>query len=171
MILCLYMRCKEKINSFSNTTLLVYSCKRFPPNLNHNNIILFGGTLSNILTKIVMVDKKATSLQFKDHKIVNTKNNKLFEPEIKNNKIVKDYGLIIKMKSPFNSNLKLMIVAGCFDYGTFLSTSTLIEPDLVKRILKVVDSNDFEIVVSGDVIKGVPQTPIIEEEGIILREE
>lgn len=154
---------RELLSSFPNTSFQAYSCKRYPPYLNQNNIILFGGPISNDLVNDIMIEKKRTFLQFQDHTIINTKNNKRFEPKIRNNRITKDFGIIIKIKSPYNSNLNLIIVAGCFDYGTFLSGKILANPESAKEILRIVGTDYFEIVVSGDIIEGTPQTPVIED--------
>ncbi len=154
---------RELLSSFPNTLLHAYSCKRYPPYLNQNNIILFGGPMSNNLLKDIMIEKKKTFLQFQDHTIINTKNNKRFEPKIKDNRVIKDFGIIIKIKNPYNSDLNLIIVAGCFDYGTFLSAKMLTNPEGVKKISKIVGADYFEIVVSGDIIEGTPQTPVIED--------
>jgi hypothetical protein len=154
---------RNLLSSFPNTSLYACSCKRYPPYLDQNNIILFGGPISNSLVKKIMVEKNKTSLQFQDHTIINTKNNKRFKPEIRENKVIKDFGIIIKMKNPFNSNLNLIIVAGCFDYGTFLSGKALTNPESSKKILKIAGTNYFEIVVSGDIIEGIPQSPVIED--------
>ena len=75
------------------------------------------------------------------------------------------------MNSIFNPNLKLIIIAGCYDYGTYLASRALIEPDIIKEMVKIVGKNNFEIVVSGEIIEGVPQTPIIELGGIIIKGE
>lgn len=153
---------RELLSSFPNTRLYPFSCRRYPPYLNANSIVLFGGPISNSLVKIIMVEKKKTVLEFDDHTIVDRKNNKRFEPEVRDDRVVKDFGLVVRMKSPFNSQLDLMIVAGCFDYGTFLSARALIDPGSVKEILRTVGEGYFEIVVSGDVVDGTPQTPVIE---------
>lgn len=162
---------KELLSSFPKTIFRPYVSTNFPPNLNENNIILFGGPISNEITKRIMVDKEETFLKFRDHTLVNTKNNKTFEPEVRGNKVTKDYGIVIKMNSIFNPNLKLIIIAGCYDYGTYLASRALIEPNIIKKVMRIVGKNDFEIVVSGEIIEGVPQTPIIELDGIIIKGE
>lgn len=160
---------RSLLSSFPKTKLHTYSSKRFPPFLDQNNIILFGGPISNAITKGIMVEQRRTLLRFQDHAIINTKNNKRFEPEIRDNKVTKDYGVVIQMKSPFNSNLNLMIIAGCYDYGTYLAGKTLTNPECVKAILENVEAEYFEIVVSGQIVEGTPQTPILED--YILRRE
>lgn len=161
---------RELFSSFPKTFLQPYVSKYFPPYLNRNNIILFGGPLSNVLTKKIMVDKRETYLQFKNHTIINTQNNEIFEPKIVDDRVTTDYGVIIKLRSPFNRNLSLMIIAGCYDYGTYLSSLMLTDPTFVKDLLKIVETSEFEVVVSGDILKGVPQTPKIEKKGIVRRD-
>ena len=159
---------KELLSSFPKTIFRPYVTSNFPPNLDENNIILFGGPISNGITRRIMVDKQLTSLKFIEHTIINTKNKKTFEPEVINNRVTKDYGIIIKMNSIFNPNLKLLIIAGCYDYGTYLASRALKDQNIIKKIVKIVGKNDFEIVVSGEIIEGVPQTPIIELDGVIV---
>ena len=154
---------REFLSSFPNTLFHAYSSKRYPPYLNRNSIILFGGPISNNLVRDIMIEKKKTFLQFQDHTIINTKNNKRYKPIIKDNKIIKDFGIVIKTKNPYNPSLNLMIFSGCFDYGTFLSVEALTNPESVKKVLKIVGTDYFEIVVSGDIIEGTPQTPVIED--------
>jgi hypothetical protein len=155
------------LSSFKNTSFLPYSCKNFPPNLNNTNIIVFGGPLSNNITKRIMADKNETYLKFKDHSIINTITNEIFEPEIQDDRVIKDFGIIIKTNNPFNKDKKCIVIAGCYDYGTYLASRVLVTPDNVKKILKSVKDDDFEIIVSGEILNGVPQNPEIEAEKII----
>lgn len=160
---------KEVLSSFPKTSFKPYSCKRFPPEMNENNIILIGGPISNSLTKMVTEDRQLTALKFDGHKIINKENGKSFEASVENNKVSRDCGLIVRMKSLYNPKYKIIIIAGCYDYGTYLSGKALTTPEILKQIHKKVGDKDFELVVSGEVLGGTPQTPTIIENSIVIR--
>ena len=91
-----------------------------------NDIILLGGPENNRITnkfldkirELSIIDQKDNTIYWK----VSTKE-EIFKPTIIDRKIIRDYGMIIRMKNPFSpTNSTICLLAGTHTYGTIAAT-------------------------------------------------
>ncbi len=129
--------------------------------IRHNiedDLLLLGGPKNNQITKLFFEKFDFYNLlnQAEDGSIYWQKTNKIFKGETKNNKVTKDYGLVIKMKNPFSSsaNTKLILFSGCHTFGTIAAAKYFCE-NIQKQIRLKKDEN-IAVLVSCDVIDGYP---------------
>lgn len=128
-----------------------------------NNLILLGGPDTNKLTREVY-DRLDTNFKFgnpEKNEITlydSNENLKYFPKYNSNDEVIGDYGFAFKSKNPFNPETDVIILAGCFGFGT-CSAAQLFESN---RILEKIEKNDreeFEALVYSDVIKDWVQKP------------
>jgi hypothetical protein len=68
-----------------------------------------------------------------------------------------DYGLILSGSNPFSAQKMMMIIAGCFGYGTWAGTRYVISEDFLK-IRSTHESEPFECLIQTDVVRDTPQS-------------
>lgn len=144
-------------SKLGKTTLPIYMSKYPPSEKLSENIVLFGGPISNAITYRFL---KATKnvLSFEGHKIHDKNTNEDFEPEYDKNELCKDYGILMRVTNPYNTSKKFFLFAGCYDYGTYFAAKIATDPRSVERILKDTHDDDFELVVCGEVVEKRSQT-------------
>ncbi len=126
-----------------------------------NDIILLGGPKNNEITKLFL--EKINSLD-----IVHQENSTIFWNKGKTSveysgvtedkKVVKDYGIAIRMKNPFDSSKQtyISLFSGSHTYGTIASAQYFTEHYVKKtRGIKRIKENLF-MLVECDVIDGFP---------------
>ncbi|MCH8903916.1 MAG: hypothetical protein IIA45_08390 [Bacteroidetes bacterium] len=126
-----------------------------------NDIILLGGPKNNEITKLFLDKIKALD-------IVHQKNSTIFWNKGKTNveysgvtegkEVIKDYGIAIRMKNPFDSNKQtyISLFSGSHTYGTIASAQYFTEHYIKKtKGIKKIKENLF-MLVECDVIDGFP---------------
>ena len=122
------------------------------------NLILIGGPDANQITGDV-VSRLELSLGFgnpDNHEIgfYNRKNNEIYNPIIKNEKVVKDYGVIISAKNPYNTQNRVLLFFGSFGFGTWAALKYVTSDAFLRQ--EIGDDDDFECLIETDVIKDTP---------------
>ena len=126
-----------------------------------NDLILLGGPKNNEISKLFLDKIKYLNIVYQENSIINwTKGSKTFaySGKTEKRKVIKDYGLAIRMKNPFDSskNTFISLFSGCHTYGTIAAAQYFTEHYVKKtKGLKKVKENLF-ILVECDVIDGFP---------------
>lgn len=132
-----------------------------------HNLILLGGPDANIITREVY-ERIDTKFSFGD-----PDNNEIslsdtftavnYSPTFSSrNEVIGDYGLVFKTKNPFNQESEVIILAGCFGFGTN-SASMLFDQNSLIQQIEDSHGKHFEALVFSDVIKDWVQKPKIVE--------
>lgn len=128
-----------------------------------NNLILIGGPDANTMTN-EMYNKMDTNLKFGNLEIneltlYDSKNNSKYFSSYDNEKnVTSDYGLAFKTKNPYNTDANVIIVAGCFGFGT-CAASQIFESSKLLGELEISSEYEFEALVNADVLNGWVQKP------------
>jgi hypothetical protein len=98
-------------------------------NLLKENIISIGGPIPNDITK-ELLNKSEINYKFNGNEIFSKKTSKIeFSPLMDNESIKRDYGIITKMKNPYNRKKECVIVCGCLGWGTQACLKVLTEKE------------------------------------------
>ena len=125
------------------------------------DIILLGGPKNNEITRLFL--DKIRSLNIADQQMstitwLNKHSDNEYNGVVKDQKIVKDFGLAIRMKNPFDSNkaTTISLFTGCHTYGTVAAAQYYTE-QYVKELtgLKDTKENVF-LLVECDIVDGFP---------------
>lgn len=111
-------------------------------------VILVGGRTRNEATRTVLEKATAAGMRFpftiddegpsgEPRAVVDTENNQRYEPTIRQNQMVEDYGVIYCLPSPFGQLAKhpIFIFYGLHSFGT-AATSRLVEADYFKKLCR-----------------------------------
>jgi|GEM_PF-2259772 len=141
----------------------VVAAHNYPGNRLDRNLILIGGPDANILTKEI-IEKLPLNFQIgvpDTHviSIIDNNNNEYFNPTINpDDTVVKDHGVVIRARNPFNTKTRIFVVAGSFGQGTLAASLFMCEQDLI-RCEKFSSYEFFESIVVSDVVDNWPQEP------------
>lgn len=83
-----------------------------------------------------------------------------FVPEYDAGKLVADHGAILRVTNPFDRRRKALLLFGCFGFGTWASGRCVCSEEFLSHPV-VRTGADIECVVRAEVVRGVPQQPII----------
>lgn len=126
-----------------------------------NDIILLGGPKNNEISKLFLEKIKSLNIVNQQNSTIYWHNGKdIFEYSgvSKNKVVIKDYGIAIRMKNPFDSQKKTFIslFSGSHTYGTIASAQYFTEHFIKKtKGIKKVKENVF-MLIECDVIDGFP---------------
>ncbi len=125
------------------------------------NIVLIGGPITNELTRRMMQDFDFP-FSFRKRTLIDRYQNKEYAPKLaKDGSVLEDFALVLKITNPYNDRRSLVIIAGCFGYGTYSASLAVTNPKSLRIINQKVKSRPTGIVVKSYVIQGVPQRPFI----------
>lgn len=120
-----------------NTTLTKANC--VSQNDCKNNLLSLAGPIPNDKTRFFF-DFEEIKYCFggkNEHSIIDKKSNKdLYSSEITEGKIKTDYGIITRMKNPYNKDNDVLITAGCYGFGTQAAIESLAEIPILKFLNK-----------------------------------
>ncbi len=126
-----------------------------------NNMILLGGPDANQITKLLL-DKMYHNIKRGNEKdyiisFADGISNKVYAPRFsdKDSKNGIDYGYIIRGPNPLDEEKYVLIVVGCFGYGTWGCVRHLVS-DAFKNDRFVRSNKSFEMIIESTVVKGVP---------------
>lgn len=130
-------------------------------NLIEKDLILLGGPKNNSISKMLLEKIQKVQKINQTNKGIEWYQNgemELFSPIVKQRKIKKDYGLVIRMENPFDSHKKsyVSLFSGCHTYGT-IAASKYFTDHYIKELglFKKKWKNVF-LIVECDVIDGYP---------------
>jgi hypothetical protein len=129
-----------------------------------SDLILIGGPDNNSVTKDV-IGRVPTTLMFANPErfevsFASVEANRLYSPEFASGKVIVDYGIILRTSNPFDRRHKVLVLFGCFGFGTWASGRCVCSEEFLAHPLVAAGSN-VECVVRAEVVRGVPQQPII----------
>ena len=78
--------------------------------------------------------------------------------------IITDYGILARIRSPFNPHRKLIIISGLYGYGTWGGARLLADEEFLKKCSQL-GAEEFECLYRVDVLQDVP----IKVQPVILR--
>jgi len=126
-----------------------------------NDIILLGGPKNNEITKLFLDKINPLKIVYQENSTIYWKKNEIdieYSGIIKDKKVVKDYGIAIRMKNPFDSRKQtcISLFSGSHTYGTIASAQYFTEHYIKKtKGIKRIKDNLF-MLVECDVIDGFP---------------
>lgn len=129
-----------------------------------SNLIVIGGPIHNRVHRL-MLERLALPYEFRGRSLVRLEDGVAFEPVSSADGLAKiDYGFIVITANPFNSNARLVLLAGCRTFGCLGATRAIIEPT-VNRIAPLVRAGrSYCVVVKMDVIDDyVGRVEVIEQ--------
>ena len=126
------------------------------------NLILIGGPQPNAISKEV-ITKINSTFRFGDSArigspIYDSLTGQPYAPVTKPNsgEILMDYGLILKASNPFAPSKQVLLIAGCFGYGTWAGVRFAISKEFVTNQI-VAEGKPLECVIETDILRGTPQ--------------
>jgi hypothetical protein len=102
-----------------------------PQEKRDNNLICVGGPIPNKITE-TMLEQDEIRYKFQDHMIIDRLNNKPmcgFPSNWSGSNPPEDFGIITRIKNPFNPKKDSLILCGCFGWGTKMCTDMLLDDD------------------------------------------
>jgi hypothetical protein len=139
----------------------IVEAKELPPHDLKSDLVLIGGPDGNAVTKIMLNELDGVlSFGFGEVRpgqatpILDRRGGELApEHDLKTGDPVDDYGLIIRTANPLApDDAELVVLAGCWGYGTAAAAEMLDEPKLLRRRGR---SKRFEAVIKTCVVQGV----------------
>lgn len=148
----------------------VETCDNMSQSSVRKNLLLVGGPIPNSMTKHLheemgdvvtyafRIDKQPnTKGTRKGNQIINVHSSRVVRaPKFKGDLVVEDYGIITKYINPFNSERHIIIVEGCYGWGTWASLNVILNPRFLKLLLK---ENVFQVIVSVRMFNRTPGEP------------
>lgn len=133
-----------------------------------NDIILLGGPKNNEITKLFLDKIKSLKILYQKNSTIYWQMNKTnveYSGISKDKKVVKDYGIAVRMKNPFDSRRQsyISLFSGSHTYGTIASAQYFTKYYIKKtKGIKKFKDNLF-ILVECDVVDGFPVNIKIKE--------
>lgn len=153
------------LNNVGITNIDVVPTYNFSGDRYQNNLILLGGPDANKLTR-EFYNKMETNLKFGNPDIneITLKDSKVglrYGPKYgKNSRVIGDYGFAFKTENPYNPESQVILLAGCFGFGT-CSAAQLFESSRLLNEINKSPNDEFEALVYSDVINDWVQKPSI----------
>ncbi len=124
------------------------------------NIIVLGSEHVNELTRLCM--ETISGIMNYSYTVDNDLivNNRVYESEYKNDILVKDYALVIKMDSPLNPKRKMFVFAGNHGLGTQAAVLALINKIKVEEVIKEVGNSNFYLIVESSFAQRFSKKPL-----------
>jgi hypothetical protein len=131
---------------------------QFDANALGGNLVLVGGPDANSITRTVL-RRVDTDLQFGDAdrnqiSFFSRATDTAYVPETGRDFV--DYGVLIRARNPFASENVVLLMFGCFGYGTWAAGRYAVSLQFLREGF-VSSGRDFECVVRTEVIRGIPQ--------------
>ncbi|WP_329292314.1 hypothetical protein [Streptomyces pseudovenezuelae] len=110
----------------------------FPASFLTGNIISLGGTQYNEISKILLsqCDQAFIVDNATPKRILDVRNGSDFVPALSQGKIVIDYGVLTKVKNPFNPDSVAFVLRGSHTYGT-AACAKVLTPKLIKEVMRM----------------------------------
>jgi len=126
-----------------------------------NDLILLGGPKNNEVTKLFLDKIDPLNIVYQENSTIYWNKNETcveYSSITIEKKVVKDYGMAIRMKNPFDSRKQtyLSLFSGCHTYGTIASALFFTEHYVKKTKGIKKDKENIFILVECDVIDGFP---------------
>ena len=143
--------------------------------LKEHNLIVVGGPISNKVTKTLF---KSKEIIYKfggpdGHDIIDSKTGKVrYSPIINDEqRVERDYGILTRIKNPYNKNKDAIIASGCFGWGTYASLIIMGDAKLLEYIKNNINFKKnpyFQVIVSTMIDEDkVPLEPEIIQKTLI----
>ncbi|MCL0080194.1 hypothetical protein M1O19_04550 [Dehalococcoidia bacterium] len=137
-----------------------YTCESLSRDILTNNLLLVAGPIPNDVTKEVL-ERADTRYYFEGNDITDKMNADFCKKaDIKNDIIVRDFGIITKCKNPFQKGRSVIIGSGCYGWGTWGALEALLNPQNLQFLSGKHDPY-FQILVSVSVFRRLPEEPIL----------
>ena len=126
-----------------------------------NDVIILGGPKNNEITKLFLNKISAMKLINQDGSIIKWMVNdrhEEYQGKTSNNDVIKDYGLIVRMKNPFDTQKRstICLFSGSHTYGTIAAAKYFSYEYIKKMKFYKRKYENIVMVVECDVINGYP---------------
>lgn len=129
------------------------------------DLIVLGGPEFNQMTKKLLSEIQNSPIRQSNHIITwhETNVEKVFESEYERERIIKDYGFILRASNPYSNGKSIVVLfSGCHAYGTLAATYYFTEQLLSRNKYRWINKNNFAAIVSAPVIDGwVPKPKLL----------
>jgi hypothetical protein len=143
-----------------------YTCDENTRGMLNGNLLLVGGPIANDITSVLM---KRVSLRyvFRDHEIIDTTTNSLIcKATQETGMISEDYGIITRQINPYNKSKKVIMVTGCYGWGTWAALEALLEPKNM-NFLSEKRAEFYQVLVSVNIHSRIPGVPILKTDTFV----
>jgi len=131
------------------------------------NLLLVGGPGANSITRDIL-ERIPVRYKFNDDAIIDITNVNFYrKPDIKDNNLSKDYGVITKCYNPYNEKKYVIIAMGCYGWGTWASLKATLDPAIVKFLTKK-NADLYQVLVSIEVYDKMPGEPKLEKDTFVV---
>ena len=153
------------LNNVGITDIDVVPTYNFSGDRYQNNLILLGGPDANSLSR-EFYNKLNSNLKFGNPDIneltlYDSKEKSKYLPKYgENGRVIGDFGFAFKTENPYNPDTNVILLAGCYGFGT-CSAAQLFESNRLLGEINKSEKGGFEALVYSDVINDWVQKPKI----------
>jgi hypothetical protein len=101
---------------YANTRFRHYFSAEFPPQGLSSPIVSIGGPRWNRVTRLLL-ESRDSPFVFDEFCLVDRETSDRYSATIQEDRIVRDYGLIVKISNPYNRDEIALVIAGCHTFG------------------------------------------------------
>lgn len=137
--------------------------EKFNKYMDEENIVLIGGPIANESVKNIMKSFEFP-FEFKNHVLIDKYKNKSYGKEYEGvESIPEDYAFIFKKQNPYNPQKTLIIIAGCYGYGSYAGALALTDPVILRDIDRRTETKLIGAVIKTRIYHETPQKPSLED--------
>lgn len=131
-----------------------------------DNLVLIGGPDANTASRH-FYEKMTTNLRFSNPdlnqiSLFDATDSSTFFPHFdKQEQVSGDYGISIKTQNPYNSEADIILIAGCYGFGTCSAAQLFESTQLLNKLDGYESENGFEALTYSDIISDWTQKPRI----------
>jgi hypothetical protein len=135
----------------------------------HRNLLLVAGPIPNTITRhILNKENDSVRYYFEGNHIADKKNPKgtikgilgpQGYPQI-------DYGIISKLRNPFNREKWVVIASGMYGWGTFAALLSLTKKDILDFLNQDTTKREFQVLIQTRVYNRLSEDPILIKESL-----
>lgn len=127
------------------------------------NVVLIGGPITNEIIRRIIQDFDIP-FSFTNHTLIDNYHNKKYEPKLGEDKnVLEDYAFILKIMNPFNNKKILVIIVGCWGYGSYSGSVAVTDYESLRIIRRRTKAKSIGIIVRSHIVHKIPQKPSIIE--------
>lgn len=145
------------------------TCDNIPNEWLQRNLLLVAGPIPNTITRhILNKNNNSVRYYFDGNTIIDKKKTKkVIQADISNiGYPLIDYGIISRLRNPFNRKKWVVVLSGMFGWGTYASLVSVTTKDILEYINKHTKNNEFQVLVLTHVHDRIPNQPSLVKESL-----
>lgn len=159
----------QVINKYYKGNYKQTTCDNISQEWLRRNLLLIAGPIPNTITRHIL-DQTNESIRyyFDDHNVVDKKNpERTIQADLGAQGYPPvDYGIITKLRNPFNREKWVVIASGMFGWGTYAALVALSRKSILDVMRQHSANQGFQIIVKTRVYNRIPEEPILNQESI-----